>query len=202
MDNNTPNRYITVSYRLYAPMEGNDNELIEEATTEHPFQIISGMGLALDAFEAQIVPLQKGDKFDFTLSVEEAYGRYVDEGVQQVPRQVFEIDGKLDTKHIFEGAVVPLMNSDGERFNGTIVEITDKAITVDLNHPLAGKPLHFVGEVTENRDATTEEIQQTAQMLSGEGGCGGCGGNCGGGDCGGGNCGGGDCGCGGGCGCH
>ncbi len=186
----TSNKYIAVTYKLYAPMEGNEHELIEEATAEQPFQFISGMGLTLDAFETQIAPLQVGDQFDFTLSVEQAYGPYVQEGLQRVPRKVFEIDGKLDPKHIFEGAVVPLMNNDGERFNGTITKIAETEITVDLNHPLAGKTLNFVGQVTESREATTEELEQMAQMLSGEGGCGGCGGNCGEGNCGEGGCGG------------
>ena len=152
------------------------------------------MGLTLDAFEAQITGLKKGDKFDFTLSVEEAYGPYVPEAVQSVPKNIFEIDGKLNTDYIYEGAVVPLQNSEGERFNGTITEIGEELITVDLNHPLAGKELNFVGEVTENREATTQEVADMVKMLTG-GGCGGCGGGCKGGDCGGG-CGG-DCSCGG-----
>lgn len=186
----TSNKFIAVTYKLYAPMEGNERELIEEATKEQPFQFISGMGLTLDDFETQIVSLQVGDKFDFTLSQEQAYGPYVQEGLQRVPRKVFEIDGKLDSKHVFEGAIVPLTNSDGERFNGTIVKIDQTEITVDLNHPLAGKELNFVGQVTESREATNEEIQQMAQMLSGERGCGGgcgsgCGDNCGEAGCGG-----------------
>lgn len=192
----TTNKYITLAYKLYTTMADGTRELMEEATTQHPFMFISGMGLTLDAFEAQILPLAKGDNFDFTLSVDEAYGPYVEEGVQIVPRSIFEIDGKIDPKRIFEGAVVPLMNSEGERFNGTITEITDQQITVDLNHPLAGKTLNFIGTVVEHREATNEELQEMAKMLSGEGGCGGCGGSCG-GDCGG--CGDGDCG---GCGCN
>ena len=192
----TTNKYITLAYKLYTTMADGTRELMEEATTQHPFMFISGMGLTLDAFEAQILSLGKGDAFDFTLSVDEAYGPYVEEGVQTVPRQMFEIDGKIDPKRIFEGAVVPLMNSEGERFNGTITEITGQHITVDLNHPLAGKTLNFIGTVVEHREATNEELQEMAKMLSGEGGCGGCGGSCG-GDCGG--CG--DSGCGG-CGCN
>lgn len=187
------NKYITVAYELYTTEEG-ERELIEKAPANHPFQFISGMGLTLDAFEAQITGLKKGDKFDFTLSVEEAYGPYVPEAVQSVPKNIFEIDGKLNTDYIYEGAVVPLQNSEGERFNGTITEIGEELITVDLNHPLAGKELNFVGEVTENREATTQEVADMVKMLTG-GGCGSCGGGCKGGDCGGG-CGG-DCSCGG-----
>lgn len=184
------NKYITVAYKLYAPMQGSERELIEEATAAHPFQFISGMGLTLDAFEAQITPLAKGEDFDFTLEVDDAYGPYVEEGLQTVPRHIFETDGKIDSRYIYEGAVVPLTNSVGERFNGTIVEIASEHVKVDLNHPLAGKRLNFVGKVTENREATNEEIEQMAKMLAGEcgGGCGGCGGGCG--SCGDGGCGG------------
>ncbi|MBQ7181068.1 MAG: peptidylprolyl isomerase [Bacteroidaceae bacterium] len=180
MANDSSYKYITVAYKLFAPMEGNDHELIEEATPDRPFQFISGMGLALDAFERIITATEKGATFDFTLSIDEAYGPYVEEGVQKLARSVFEIDGRLNKKYIFEGAVVPLQNADGERFNGTITEIGENEITVDLNHPLAGKPLNFVGTVTENREATNEEIQEMVKAMSS--GCGNCSG-CGGGDC-------------------
>lgn len=184
------NKYVTVAYKLYTTIDGK-TEMQEEATKEHPFMFISGMGLTLDDFELQVAPLQKGEKFDFTLTPEQAYGPYFQEAVQQVPRNVFEINGKIDSNYIYEGAVVPLMNPDGERFNGTITEIGKDTITVDLNHPLAGHSLQFVGEIVENREATNQEIADMAKMLSGEGGCGGCGGGCHGGcggDCGEGGC--------------
>lgn len=194
MENVTSNKYITVSYKLYVPTQENPQELMEEAPETHPFQFISGMGFTLDAFEAQLTSLEKGSSFDFTIGIDEAYGPYMEEAVQKVPRNVFEIEGKINEKYIYEGAVVPLMNGDGERFNGTITEIGKEEITVDLNHPYAGKPLHFVGVVIENRDATNEEIQELVKSMSGGcGGCGGCGSNCEDG------CGG-ECGCGGGCG--
>ncbi len=179
-------KYITVAYKLYAPMEGNEHELIEEATRKVPFQFVSALGMTLDAFENQIAQLEAGQNFDITLSESDAYGPYVPEAVQKVPAEIFEIDGKIDSRYIYEGAVVPLQNSDGERFNGTITEITDKEITVDLNHPLAGKTLNFVGEVIESRIATNKEIQDALNQLTGNG-CGGCGG-CGGGSCGEGGC--------------
>lgn len=178
----TTNKYITVAYELFtAGTEGKD-ELVEKAPAEHPFQFISGMGTTLDAFEVQIVPLAKGDKFDFTLTVDEAYGDYEQERVIELSKDTFKVDGHFDKERIYPGAVVPLMNADGARFNGLIAEVTDNTVTVDLNHPLAGKALHFVGEVTESREATNEEVQGMLNMLSGEGGCGcGCG-HCG-GDC-------------------
>lgn len=176
--NTTSNKYITVAYELYTDFDG-EQELVEKAPVEHPFQFISGMGTTLDAFEAQITPLDKGDKFDFVLSIDDAYGPYSQEQVVEVPKEVFHVNGKFDNEHIYPGAVVPLTNGEGARFNGTIAEIANSTVTVDLNHPLAGKELHFIGEVTEMREATKEEIQQMLNMLSGEGGCcGGCGGGC------------------------
>lgn len=175
----TPNKYITVAYELYAEMDG-ERELIEKAPVEHPFQFISDMGTTLDAFEAQIKPLAQGEKFDFTLSVDEAYGPYEEERVVEVNKDTFKVNGHFDKERIYPGAVVPLMNADGDRFNGTIAEVKDTVVVVDLNHPLAGKALNFKGEVTTNRDATTDEIQGMLNRLSGEGGCGCgcCGDNC------------------------
>ncbi len=181
----TPNKYITVAYELYTDFDGK-RELVEKASVEHPFQFISDLGTTLDAFEAHIKPLREGEKFDFTLSVEEAYGKFEQERVIDVSKDVFKVNGHFDNEHIYPGSVVPLMNADGARFNGTIVEINKDTVTIDLNHPLAGKALNFVGEVTENRDATRDEIQGMLNMLSGEGGCGcgSCGGGCGDDDCG------------------
>ena len=56
------NKYITVAYKLYS-IEDGEREFTEEATVEHPFQFISGLGLTLDAFEEQIKGLNAGDKF-------------------------------------------------------------------------------------------------------------------------------------------
>ena len=178
----TPNKYITVAYELYTDFDGK-KEMVEKAPAEHPFQFISDMGTTLDAFEAHIKPLQKGEKFNFTLSVEEAYGEYEQERVLELNKDVFKINGHFDKEHIYPGSVVPLMNAEGARFNGTIAEIKEDTVVVDLNHPLAGKTLNFVGEVTENRDATKDEIQGMLNMLSGEGGC-----SCGCESCGGGCC--------------
>lgn len=184
-----PSKYIRVSYELTA-IGAEGNEHIETATRENPFLFVSGLGVSLDAFEAQVTPLSAGETFDFTLDVEDAYGEYHADFVQEVPRSIFELDGKIDSRYIYEGAVVPLQNAEGQRFNGLIQRIGEKHIIVDLNHPLAGKRLNFKGEVIENREATKEEIQGMLKMLTSEGcggGCGSCGGNCGscGGDCGG-----------------
>lgn len=167
-----PNLYIAVAYRLYTQDSEGKRELVEEATSEQPFQFVSGLGMTLDDFEAQIIGLEKGGKFDFELKPEQAYGEYEMERVIKVSRSTFEIDGRLDKQYIYEGAVVPLQNADGQRFNGLIKKIEDTEVTLDLNHPLAGRSLIFEGEVVDTREATKDEITATLKMITGEGGCG------------------------------
>lgn len=171
------NKYISVMYRLYTSTPGVEPELVEETAEGDPFVFVSALGMTLDAFENQIVPLNEGDKFDFTLAPDDAYGEYDEAGKQTLPRKAFEINGKLDSRFVFEGAVVPLSSADGARFNGTIIEIGDETVTVDLNHPLAGKSLNFVGEVVATREATNDEVRDALNQITGcGGGCGGCGG--------------------------
>lgn len=175
------NKYITVAYELYTDNEKGIHELVEKAPVEHPFQFITNMGVALDAFEAKVAALAEGENFDFTLTADEAYGPYEEAHVIDLDKEVFCIDGRFDKNTIYPGNVIPLVNADGNRFQGLILEVTDSKVKVDLNHPLAGKDLHFRGEVVTSRPATVAEIQAMAQMFSGEGGCG-----CGCDDCGGG----------------
>lgn len=172
------NKYIAVAYQLYADIDGN-RELIEETAEGQPFMFISGMGITLPTFEDNLATLDKDAEFDFIIPQAEAYGEYVDERVVDLDKSIFMPDGKLDTKVIYVDATIPLVNEDGNRFMGRILEIGDSKVKVDLNHPLAGLDLHFVGRVVESRPARQDEIERMVKMMSGEG-CGGCGG----GDCG------------------
>ncbi len=189
------NKYITVAYKLYTVEDG-EREFTEEAPAAHPFQFISGLGMTLEDFENELQNLNPGDTFDFTIPADKAYGAYNEEHVIDLPKEIFLVDGKFDNEHIVAGAVVPLMTNEGQRINGSVVEVKEDVVVMDMNHPLAGCDLNFVGEVVTNREATSAEISEAIQMMSG-----GCGGGCCGGGCGDGECGD-SCGCGeGGC-CH
>ena len=171
----TNNAVVNAEYELYVDGENGELELMERATSEQPLNFIYGIGMMLPKFEQNLNGLETGDSFDFTISNEEAYGPYDDEAVIELERAVFEIDGKLDEEMVFEGNVVPLMDSEGNRLQAQVVSVNDTHVTVDLNHPLAGENLHFKGKVIEVREATEEELNA---LLGGGGGCG-CGGNCG-----------------------
>ncbi|MBQ8656510.1 MAG: FKBP-type peptidyl-prolyl cis-trans isomerase [Prevotella sp.] len=168
------NKYIAVQYKLYTVDERGEH-LVEQTTPERPFDFISGFGFALEAFEDKVKDLEKGQTFTFQLSKDEAYGDREEERVIDLDREVFTIDGKFDEEHIYRGAVVPLQNEDGNHFYGRVVQLTEEQVRIDLNHPLAGETLLFSGLVTENRDATNEEIQQLINQIHGECDCDDCG---------------------------
>ena len=166
------NRFLSVVYELYTVADGKTT-LEEQTGTERPFEFITGFGIALDAFEQKLMDVEKGTKFDFTLEPTEAFGEYIPEGKHKLSRDIFSINGHFDHENIFEGAVITLMGEDDQRFMAKVLKIEEDGVTVDTNHPLAGKKLQFKGEVFENREATEEEIQHLIKHLTG--GCSGCG---------------------------
>lgn len=195
------NRFISVVYQLYTITDDQKN-LEEQTGEERPFEFITGFGIALDRFEEEVIKHEKGTAFDFTLQPAEAFGTYDPEGVHKLGREVFTINGHFDHDNIFEGAVITLMGSDDQRFMAKVQKIEEDGVTIDTNHPLAGKVLNFTGTVVENREATEQEVQALIKQMTGGCNCGhhhgdGCG--CGhehGDDCGCGHEHGNDCGCG------
>ncbi|MCL1944180.1 MAG: FKBP-type peptidyl-prolyl cis-trans isomerase [Candidatus Azobacteroides sp.] len=173
----SPYKFVAVSYQLYVG-EGAERDLIEETVPDQPMTYISGTGLMLDAFEKNLSGLSVGDLFDFKIPAEEAYGKYDDGKVIDLPKELFEIDGVFDDEKVYEDAVIPMMDSDGDRLTGTVVSVVDDVVVMDFNHPLAGEELHFSGKVEVVRDAAEEEIQFALNPQGG--GCN----NCNGGSCG------------------
>lgn len=174
------NNYIAVAYKLYTTENGK-KKLQEEAPASAPFQFISGLGMVLDNFEAQIAPLKAGDTFDFVIPSENAYGERNEEHVVSLAKDIFCIDGKFDDEHVTVGAILPLMTAEGQHVSGKVAEIGADTVVIDLNHPFAGCDLNFTGKVLESRPATNEELAEAARLLSGEGcgcGCDHCGGDC------------------------
>lgn len=183
------NNYLRVAYTLYSH-KNNECEEVEKTTREQPFAFLTGVGYTLDKFEEELKNLKKGDEFDFMIPYTEAYGEYDPDHVQDFNREVFTIDGKFDSAHIFAGNVVEMMRADGSPILGTVKEVTPLKVTMDFNHPLAGCDLQFVGVVVENRPAKESEMKKfydslhAASQCGCGGGCSGCGGGCG-DDCGG-----------------
>lgn len=178
----TANKYVAVTYDLHVG-EGDERELMEKATTEVPLKFIFGTGTMLPAFESALDGLEVGSTFNFSIAPEDAYGERNEEHVLDLPKSIFLVDGKFDHEMIQEGHTVPMMDSNGNRMNGSVLEVKDDVVVMDFNHPLAGETLHFSGKVIDVHDPTPEEVQA---LTAPAGGCGGCGGGCGDEGCGGG----------------
>ena len=172
----TVNYRFGVDYKLYSVQEG--KEVLEEETdATMPFRFLSGFDLVLDDFEKNVTVREIDGEFDFVVPVERAYGEYDERGIIELDKSLFTIDGKFDDENVAVGRIIQLQNADGQQFPGLVLEVSDK-VRVDLNHPLAGKTLHFVGKVVEKVEASPQEIQAMIAHLTGGGGCGGCGGGC------------------------
>lgn len=167
-------KIVTLTYELYV-----DNHLFETVTADHPLVYCSGADMLLPKFEESLEGLNDDDTFDFTLTPDEAYGQHDDKLILDIDKHKFEIDGKIDEKIVYDGAIVPLLTQDGGRVTATILKIEDKTIRIDLNHPMAGKSLHYVGTVQSVRPASDDEVKLFTQSCGGccAGGCGGKG-NC------------------------
>lgn len=177
------NKKIRVAYTLVSHRNG-ESEEVEKTSREQPFEFLSGVGYTLDAFENNLKDLKKGDSFDFTIPSDDAYGEYNPDHVQDFDREVFTIDGKFDSAHIYAGNVVEMMRADGSPILGTVKEVTPIKVVMDFNHPLAGCDLQFFGTVVDSRPATDAEMKKFYDALrASQSGCGSCSG-CGGGSCG------------------
>jgi FKBP-type peptidyl-prolyl cis-trans isomerase SlyD len=153
-------KVVSVSYTLSASDgAGTPEELIEETEPGHPFVFLFGGGGLLEAFEANLRGLKTGDLFDFRLTDVEGYGSRMADHLIELPKSAFTDDqGFFDEEVIVVGNMLPMTDSDGNRLQGMVSSITDEAVTMDFNHPLAGKHLHFSGSVLDIRLASEEEI--------------------------------------------
>lgn len=176
-----------------------DGQIVDRTTKERPLDYIHATGSLLPKLEAAIEGMEPGDRFDVTLSPADGYGEIDPTRIIDLPKAAFEVNGEIREDLLVPGNTIPMMNSMGGVVPGVVLEVTAESVKMDLNHQMAGKTLHFTGEVLTVREATEKELKEG---LHGEYlqtcGCGGChsGGDCG--SCGGGECGD-DCGCGG---CH
>ena len=147
------NKVVSLSYTLEV-----DGDILETVTAEKPMQFIFGTGYLLPKFEEQILNKVVGDTFDFTLVAADAYGEINTEAIVELPKNIFEVEGKIEEGLLVAGNVVPMMDSTGNRMNGAVEEVKEDVVVMNFNHPLAGASLHFTGKVEEIREATETEL--------------------------------------------
>ena len=159
-----------------------DGQVADQATEDNPLEFIFGLGYLLPKFEEYIAGKSIGDSFEFVLSPAEGYGEYDAQAVVELPKHIFEIDGKLQEQLLVVGHTIPMMNQAGGVIPGKVLEVGPDTVKMDFNHELAGKDLHFTGKVVGIRDATEKELTEglhgeracTHDCSSCKGGCGDC----------------------------
>lgn len=153
---NADAKVISLTYEL---RDGNrDGEVIEVVDKDNPAEFLFGAGQLNAKFEEKVGALIKDETFDFIISSEEAYGPVNETAIVTLPKNIFEVDGKLATDLLVLGNFVNMQDQNGNPLRGKILEIGDDVVKMDFNHPLAGLDLHFKGQVLSSRDASPEEI--------------------------------------------
>ena len=103
-----------------------------------PLEFEVGAGQMIKGFDAAVVGMEVDQEKEITLTSDDAYGQPKAELVQKVPRDKLPQDQEPKA-----GMMVTLQGPDGRAFPAKITEVNDSEITIDLNHPLAGKTLNF-----------------------------------------------------------
>ncbi len=176
------NKVVEFSYELEV-----DGQVVDKTTKERPLDYIHGTGCLLPKLEEHIEGMEPGATFDVTLSPADGYGEVDPDRIIDLPKAAFEVNGEVREDLLVPGNTIPMLNGSGAVIPGVVLEVSADSVKMDLNHQMAGKTLHFKGEVLTVREATEKEL---TEGLHGEyvHTCGGCGGGChghGDGECGG-----------------
>ena len=124
-----------------------DDGTVFDSTEKHgaPLEFEVGSGQLIPGFDAAVEGMKKGEKKKIKLDSCDAYGDLNDELVKKVPKDQLPKDEKLEP-----GMSLMLSLPNGMQFTALIREIADETVTIDLNHPLAGKTLNFKIKIIED----------------------------------------------------
>lgn len=127
-------------------------EPIESSRDRDPLAILIGHGNIIPGLENAMMDKQAGDSFGADVTAADAYGEYREGMTQRVPKKHF------GETRLQPGMQVVLQTNFGARAV-TVQKVGMSVVDVDLNHPMAGKDLHFDVEIVEVREAKPEEIE-------------------------------------------
>ena len=141
------NSVVRFHYTVSEPGKGQ----LESSRAMEPLSVLIGHGSIIPGLESAMRGREAGDKFEVTVSPEQAYGEHREGMTQRLPRKHFK-GAKLTP-----GMQVVLPTEQGQRAM-TVKKVGISVVDVDLNHPMAGKTLDFAVEILEVREASAEEI--------------------------------------------
>ncbi|MBW2991235.1 peptidylprolyl isomerase [Candidatus Woesearchaeota archaeon] len=103
-----------------------------------PLEFEIGKGMIIPGFEKALMDMKKGDEKEITLKPSEAYGDPNPELVKKIPKD--QLPKEQEPK---KGMVLLISLPTGQQVPARITEVTNKEVSIDLNHPLSGKTLKF-----------------------------------------------------------
>lgn len=156
----------------YSLKDANTNEALDSNVGGRPLEFITGMGQIIKGLESEIMKMTVGDKADVMVNPADAYGEYNNEAVQVLPKEQF---AGID---LVEGMTLYGTSEEGDTVQVTVTGFNDNEVTIDYNHPMAGKTLMFTVTILDAREATDQEMATGVVGGVASGGC------CGGGSCG------------------
>lgn len=157
----------------YEVKEAGTTEVVDSNKGSDPLEFITGMGHIIPGLEKGLEGMSAGESGDILVPAAQAYGEYNDEAIQTLPIDQF---AGIELK---EGMTLYGQDERGGTMQVTVKSFNDVDVTIDFNHPLAGKDLMFSVTVMSARAATDDEIK--SGVVGGHQHGGSC---CGGGHCG------------------
>lgn len=138
---------------IHYTLKDDAGEVVDTSDGGEPLAYIQGHGNLVPGLEKALEGREKGNKVDVAVPPEEGYGKLDPKLIQRVPKRSMQSAGQIKKGMQFQGRT-----EDGMRVF-TVTALVGDMVTLDGNHPLADKTLHFAVEVMEVRDATAEELE-------------------------------------------
>jgi len=126
---------------LHFSLSLENGEPVDSTFDKQPATFKIGDGSLLPGFEQQLFGLKAGDKRSFQIAPEQGFGQHNPQNVQVMPRSQFE------GMELSEGLLVIFNDAAKTELPGVVKSFDDRQVTVDFNHPLAGKALAFDVEI-------------------------------------------------------
>jgi FKBP-type peptidyl-prolyl cis-trans isomerase SlyD len=143
------NSVVTFHYTL----KDDAGTVIDSSDGGDPLAYIHGHGSLVAGLERELTGKAAGDKLHVKITPADGYGEHDAAMIQRVPRRQLKGISK-----IYVGMKLHTQTAAGPR-ELTVTQILGDTVTLDGNHPLAGKNLNFAIDITEVREATAEELE-------------------------------------------
>jgi FKBP-type peptidyl-prolyl cis-trans isomerase SlyD len=140
---------VAVDYELHL----GDGKVVDASAADSPLSYIHGEGQIVPGLERALEGLSSGDSRQVVVPPEDGYGAHDARGLQEVPRNAFPSGVEPQA-----GMELMAQGPGGETVPFVIREVKPETVVIDLNHPLAGRTLHFAVKVRDVRAATAEEL--------------------------------------------